>query len=200
MKKLLVAALAILLALAITACVPSPVDMMSQDPQSESPVSQAEPSSETEVSDPDPGPNVITGTIYAVFNAESIREQDFGYEDYCTPDRVAEALSAWTGLNFDISYEIFQEDGIITVDWKSSSSLIAGPPDPQNEDFFFFDVDSLRWFMLNSLCMSIRENMDGDFDVFYSLDGGDMNALELSVDFNPAIAYNHIDDSQVVVK
>lgn len=141
-----------------------------------------------------------TGTIYAVFNKKDVRENAFSYpQNACTPLTVAQALTAWTGLQFSISFEFDAQGNCYRVDWKADSSLATGqPPEQQKEDFRFYDADTLRWFMLNSLCRSIRENLEHT-DVYYSLNGADLNALELGVDFNPAIAYNRMDDINVIV-
>lgn len=57
----------------------------------------------------------------------------------------------------------------------------------------------INGIIINSLCSSIRVNM-GVSDVFYSIEGGDLNDLGLDQDFNPAIAYNRIDNTNVVIK
>ena len=196
MKKVLLIGLAIILALAVTACEISSDNSAVSSSPSVSPVASPSP----EVT-PSAEPNMMVGTLCAVFSADDIREVDFGYEEgMLTPIDIADALSDLTGLNFKMDYEIDPANNTVTVDWAETSSLATGqPPEIQDEDYFFFDVVSLRWFMLNSMCTSIRENL-GDMDVFYSVNGGDMNELELDVDFNPAIAYNKIEDPNVIYR
>jgi len=194
MKKFLLAGIAIVLALALTACGTNSGDSAASSSPAVSPSASPEAA-------PTAAPNMLIGTLCAVFSADDIREVDFGYEEgICTPLDIADALSELTGLNFDISYEIDPANNAVIIDWLETSSLATGqPPEVQDEDYFFFDVVSLRWFMLNSMYTSIRENL-GDMDVFYSVNGGDMNELELDVDFNPAIAYNKIEDTNVVFR
>lgn len=203
MKKILVISLAVIFVLSMAACGAEPggsqapgSDTTLQTPHS---ISSAPEADSTQTISSDTEPDMITGTLYALFAEGDIREADFGYEEgACTPERIAEALTEWTGLVYDITSTTIDGDAVI-VDWKSSSSFAEGqPPDPQKEGFEFYDQVTMRWFMLNSLCSSIRVNM-GVSDVFYSIEGGDLNDLGLDQDFNPAIAYNRIDNINVVI-
>ena len=191
MKKLLLSGLAVLLTLAMAACGTNSGDSTSSNPTS---------GSQTSSQSGDPSPEMITGTLYAVFGKNSVNEFDFGYEEgTCTPEKIAAALSEWTGLAFDITSDIDTAYNAVTVDWTSNSSFAEGqPPEPQKEGFEFYDQESMRWFMLNSLCRTIRKNM-GNVDVFYSIEGDDLNDLGLDADFNPGIAYNRMDSSNVAV-
>lgn len=199
MKKFLVMCLAALLVLSITACgtaaggsQPSDITSSSQTEEDSSSNSDSDSDSSEIV------PEMITGTLYAPFSQNDVLEVDFNYEEgTCTPESIADALTEWTGLVFDISSSM--EGDIVMVDWKSSSSFAEGePPAPQKEGFEFYDQETMRWFMLNSLCSSIQANMEAS-DVFYSIEGGDLNDLGLDQDFNPAVAYNRISNSNVVV-
>lgn len=68
------------------------------------------------------------------------------------------------------------------MDWAPDSTLIAGLDDrEQKEDFFFFDEESLRWFMLDSLWRTLTENLDVT-EVYYTMDGGEKLTL---VGLNP---------------
>lgn len=147
--------------------------------------------------EPEPEPELVTGTLSAVFGAEYVLRREFGYEEgFCTPEEIAEALSAWTGLYFSVESAYDPEYGIYVIDWKSDSSLVLG--EPQSEEFDFYDQDSLRWFMLNSLCRSVRDNMPQEVDVYYSIEGEDLNGLDLGADFNPSIPYNRMDDPRAL--
>ncbi|MDR1001661.1 MAG: hypothetical protein LBL82_00085 [Oscillospiraceae bacterium] len=143
--------------------------------------------------------SMINGTLYAVVAEDEVPTRDFGYEEgKLTPERVAEALSAWTGLNFSITSEFDAEYGTYIITWKSDSSLATGqPPMEQNEEFTFYDAVTLRFFMLNSLCRTIRENI-GEYDIYYAVEGGDLNEMELGVDFNPGMAYNRNESPKVL--
>ncbi len=87
------------------------------------------------------------------------------------PFELADALSALTGLSFEL--DGWTNGGsYVSVDWSAESSLFVGPPDPQNEDFFFFDIDTLRWFMLDSLRRTLIENLDLE-EVYYTMNDGE---------------------------
>lgn len=202
MKKVLLIGLASILVLSMAACgtdaggsQSSGSDTTSQTQQSTSSSSEM---NSTEPNSSELEPDMITGTLYAPFAESDIREADFGYEEgACTPERIATALTEWTGLVFDITSTI--DGDAVIVSWKSSSSFAQGqPPAPQKEGFEFFDQETMRWFMLNSLCSTIQMNM-GVSDVFYSIEGGDLNDLGLDQDFNPAIAYNRISNPNIII-
>lgn len=197
MKKVLLTGLAVILTILIAACGTDSGGANSSDMETTS-QTLSSTSSEHKAESSETGLDMITGTLYAPFAQNDIREIDFGYEEgSCTPERIAAALTGWTGLIFDISATV--ENDTVIVDWKSSSSFAEGqPPAPQKEDFEFYDQETMRWFMLNSLCSTIRINM-GISDVFYSIEGGDLNSLGLEHDFNPSVAYNRINNPNIVI-
>ena len=41
----------------------------------------------------------------------------------------------------------------------------------QKEEFHFYDIDSLRWFMMDSLYSTLTANL-GEVEVYYTMDGG----------------------------
>ncbi len=84
---------------------------------------------------------------------------------------LADALTEWTGLDFFISDISFPDDDSISVDWSKDSTLIAGLDDREfKEDFFFFDAVSLNWFMMDSLAMTLKQNLDVS-TVYYHSEG-----------------------------
>ena len=88
-----------------------------------------------------------------------------------TPEAMAQALSEWSGLDFSLNSAAV-EDGAVTVDWAVDSTLVAGLDDrEQKEEFSFYDIDSLRWFMMDSLCSTLAANL-GEVEVYYTMDGG----------------------------
>ena len=90
---------------------------------------------------------------------------------------MAEARSLWTGLDFTLNAASVEETAI-TVDWAADSTLVAGLDDrEQKEDFFFYDQDSLRWFMMDSLYQTLLANFSVE-EIYYTMEGG----LELSFD------------------
>lgn len=84
---------------------------------------------------------------------------------------LADELSEWTGLKFSLNDVIFDE-GFVTVDWASDSTLIAGLGNQsQKEGFHFYDAVSLNWFMMDSLAQTLRQNFDIS-EVYYSYGHG----------------------------
>lgn len=229
MKKALLICLAALLMFTAAACVTTNINPQTSNPSSGSQTQKSEssdakiesskkapessqqepdistPSSEITTDEPNEpidepidDPEILSGTLYAVFSEYDILEMDFGFEDGSAPEAIAAALSQWTGLAFDITAEV--DSNAVIIDWKSTSSFAEGqPPEYQNEGFEFYDQNTMRWFMLNSLCSSIRMNTDIN-DVYYSIEGGDLNDLDLGQDFNPSIAYNLIENPNIVIK
>ena len=88
-----------------------------------------------------------------------------------TPEAMAQALSEWSGLDFTLNSAAVEE-GAVTVDWAVDSTLVAGLDDrEQKEEFHFYDIDSLRWFMMDSLYSTLTANL-GEVEVYYTMDGG----------------------------
>lgn len=202
MKRITLLFLSLALMVSLAACgnnTPAPSESDISTP-SVSNASSQQTSSPTQ-SEKNLAPERITGTLYAVFSENDVREMDFGYEEgACTPEKIAAALSEWTGLDFNMTVELDTQYNTVIIDWSADSAMATGqPPETQKEEFHFYDEEQLRFFMLNSLCRTIRENM-GKLDVFYSLggNGDNMNDLGLDLDFNPAIAYNKMEDSRVL--
>ncbi len=84
---------------------------------------------------------------------------------------LADELSAWTGFDFALNDVRFGEDDV-TVDWSKDSTLIAGLDDGEGEgEFLLLDGASLSWFMMDSLAMTLKENLDVT-TVYYCSDGG----------------------------
>lgn len=124
----------------------------------------AEPSqSETE--------STQTDILYAVFSAEDVKEYPIEYTGAKkTAEELAQELTRLTGLDFIITSSK-ADDGWI-VDWSADSTLIAGLDDrEQKEEFHFFDQDSLRWFMMDSLWRTLTENLNAE-NIYYTMDGG----------------------------
>ena len=105
-----------------------------------------------------------------------IRQYELGYSGELTPDMLVKGLTALTGLDFAADAVVAQMG--FSVDWKNDSSLFGGLEDvPQGGEFEFYDVDSTRWFMMDSLYRTLLENFDEDA-VYYTMDGG----MELAFD------------------
>ena len=112
-----------------------------------------------------------TDILYAVFSAEDVREYPIEYTGAKkTAEELAQELTGLTGLDFAITASK-ADDGWI-VDWAADSTLVAGLDDrKQKEEFHFFDQDSLSWFMMDSLCRTLTENLNAE-NIYYTMDGG----------------------------
>ena len=123
----------------------------------------------------------VEATIYADFSGGSETAQEDGLirsmtmtVTEMTGQTLAECLSQWTGLDFTLNSAVVNGT-TAHVDWAPDSTLIAGLDDrEQKEDFF--DEESLRWFMLDSLWRTLTENLDVT-EVYYTMDGGEKLTL-----------------------
>lgn len=134
------------------------------------------------------------GLLYAVMSGgqeDKTTVFSFTGGDY-TPERIAAGFSGWTGLKFRITSETDEANKKISITWLEDSSFFTGSPDNgDNPNFKFNDSKEMRTFMLNSLYKTIQENM-GDYDVFYSLESGDINTLGLNADFSSSVPFSII--------
>ncbi|WP_027398454.1 hypothetical protein [Anaerovorax odorimutans] len=109
--------------------------------------------------------NMETGSESGEFQTHS-----FKYSGKLTAKTLAKGLSQLTGLDFIIT--VSNKDENIYIDWAQDSTLIANLDDrEQYEEFFFFDCDSMRWFMMDSLWRTLKENL-GVENVYYTMNGG----------------------------
>jgi hypothetical protein len=140
----------------------------------------------------DVGGGLVTAGIILDFSCGSpeavVRQETLNIYGEITLTELSENLSWYSALDFDVSFE-FNTDGGITVDWKPSSSLVSGsPPDDYEKrlgyldeektgDLRFYDADTLRWFMMDSMYQTLIENHYYG-DIYYTMDGG--KKLELA--------------------
>ncbi|MGN0693054.1 MAG: hypothetical protein ACI4K7_11950, partial [Oscillospiraceae bacterium] len=90
-----------------------------------------------------------SGVLYAVFSGDNVKEYPVEFTgNQKTAEGLSDELSKLTGLDFNITADK-TDDGWV-VDWAADSTLIAGLDDrEQKEEFFFFDHDTLSWFMMD---------------------------------------------------
>ena len=100
-----------------------------------------------------------TDVLYAVLGPEYVREYSIEYTgDKNGPEELANELSELTGLDFFITASR-TDDGWV-IDWSADSTLVAGLDGrEQKEEFFFYDANTLNWFMMDSLWRTITENL-----------------------------------------
>ena len=135
------------------------------------PASEVTDSSKPTESSQSAAESTQTVILYAVFGADNVKEYPIEYTGAKkTAEELAQELSKLTGLDFNITASK-ADDGWI-VDWAADSTLIAGLDDrEQKEEFFFFDSDSLNWFMMDSLWQTLTKNLNAE-NIYYTMDGG----------------------------
>jgi hypothetical protein len=117
-----------------------------------------------------------TAMLYTNMNAgfgSDYETHSFEYTGDLTAEKLAQGLSELTGLDFYITMQ-HPNDHLqeIVIDWDSDSTLIANLDDrEQKEEFFFFDADTMRWFMMDSLWSTVIENLDYE-NVYYTMNSG----------------------------
>lgn len=139
-----------------------------------------------------------TAVLYADFSCgneeaqepEQIRTYRVKSESRPSAQFLARELSKLTGLDFFISSTEIR--GGIVVDWSPKSTLLAGLDDrQQKEAFHFFDVESLNWFMMDSLRRTLKANLKIE-EVYYTMDGGKtlrLPSMSSTQEFPPEIPY-----------
>ncbi|MGN0665281.1 MAG: hypothetical protein ACI4KF_02010 [Huintestinicola sp.] len=134
----------------------------------ESNSSESPESSQSEAENSDP---VVLYAVYGYTEiGYEINEYTYDNGGNMNADVFADGLSELTGLDFIITAS--QTDDGLIVDWDSNSTLIAGLNGrEQNQEFFFYDHDSLSWFMMDSLWHTLSENL-GTENIYYTMDGG----------------------------
>ncbi len=106
------------------------------------------------------------------FSSEFLQKYEFSYSGDLTIEKLAQGLTAVTGLDFYINSATINGDSAY-VDWSMTSTLLAGLDDrPFKEEFTFYDNVTLNWFMLDSLNTSIIENFNVS-NVYYSMNNGE---------------------------
>ena len=125
-------------------------------------------------------PDQANGILVADFSAgnpePNRQEHDWVYTGDLTVENIAMGLSELTGMRFDVSAQM--EGSKATIDWSPESALLSDAPIGQNGEYRFFDYDSLVWFLLDSLHLTILKNLPDIREVYYTMDGGKELALE----------------------
>lgn len=119
---------------------------------------------------------IQTINLYTGIQMQDLAAHEFEYSGALTPGVLGKGLSDLTGLDFAFESKMTGND--LYIDWSADSTLVAGLGDrEQNEDFFFHDSDSMRWFMMDSLMVTLKENLNME-DIYYTMDGGQELELE----------------------
>ncbi len=110
-----------------------------------------------------------------------IGNDEAGYKEYpleldyeVTPQMLIFEMSKLTGWNIDLADHVTSGKGGMTVCFAKTCALFVGPPEPQKDEFFMHDVDTLAHTLLDSikktLQMNFAEAADG-LDIYYCMEG-----------------------------
>ena len=121
-----------------------------------------------------------TATLYVGMDG-NFSEYPVSYTGELTPVFLISQLSELTGWNLDLADEVTSGKGGMTVSFAETSSIVAGPPEPQNPDFFVYDSSQLITTILDSVQRTLQYNFidpnlgdPSNLDVYFNLDGGNI--------------------------
>ena len=119
-----------------------------------------------------------TATLYVGMDG-NFAEYPVTYTGELTPVFLISQLSELTGWNLDLADEVTSGKGGMTVSFAETSSIVTGPPEPQNPDFFVYDSSQLITTILDSVQRTLQYNFidpnlgdPSNLDVYFNLDGG----------------------------
>lgn len=118
-----------------------------------------------------------TATLYIGMDGQ-FQEFPVEYSGELTPLFLVAQISELTGWNLDLADEITSGKGGMTVSFAETSSLVSGPPETQNPDFFVYDSHQLVRTILDSVQHTLQYNFvdpslgdPSSLDVYFNLDG-----------------------------
>jgi len=132
---------------------------------------------------PIPGEGSGTLTLVADYScgSEIPNRQEYPYS-YAGPENdgpgvtdMAQGLSELTGLDFTLLEVTTAGSTGMLIVWSPESSLFTIGERGLEEEFAFFNYDSLAWFMLDSLYQTILKNIPAmaERDIFYAMENGE---------------------------
>lgn len=185
MKKKSLIVLAMALCLAFAGCssgTPSSASTQGSEPAS------SEMSGSQSVSSAVSGQNETQGQEATLFigtdatadgaYSESFTEYKLPYEGDLTPELLIQGISDLTGWDLTLADSVTSGSGGMTVCFAKSSALFVGPPEPQKEEFFAFDAESLSKEILDSIQKTLQMNFvdpalgdPAQLDIYYCTEG-----------------------------
>lgn len=146
---------------------PSPPPASSDGPAS----SPAGTPDESERSETEPPSQGQTATLYVGTKENGFSEYPLDYEGELTPEILIQGIADLTGWDLSLAEEVTSGKGGMSVCLSGESSLFAGPPDPQKDEFHMFDGVQLAQTILDSIQKTLQEGSTGA--------GGNPDALEV---------------------
>lgn len=98
---------------------------------------------------------LITGSLYIGMAGNFTT---YAYTGEVTPENLVSAISKLTGWDLTLASAIESDKDSITVTFSKKCALYSGPPSPQNEEFFVYDIAQLAQTILDSIQMTFQQN------------------------------------------
>lgn len=133
--------------------------------------------SQQESEETEPPSQGQTATLYVGTKEGGFTEYPLDYEGELTPEILIQGIADLTGWNLSLAEEVISGKGGMSVCLSGESSLFAGPPDPQKDEFHMFDGVQLAQTILDSIQKTLQEGFtgeDGDpdaLDIWYYMEG-----------------------------
>ncbi len=138
-------------------------------PPVEDPTAPTPPANES--TDPTPAEGGQTATLYIGTKANGFTEYPMTYEGDLTPELLLQGITDLTGWDLTLAEDVISGKGGMSLCLSSESALFTGPPDPQKDRFYMYDVGQLAETILDSIQKTLQEG--------FTLEGGDPDALDI---------------------
>lgn len=112
-----------------------------------------------------------TATLYVGTKATGFAEYPLTYEGELTPEILIQGIADLTGWDLTLAEAVTSGKGGMSVCLANTSSLFAGPPDPQKDEFHMYDAEQLAETILDSIQKTLQEG--------FTLEGGDPDTLDI---------------------
>ncbi len=131
--------------------------------------------------------------IYFDFSSMRLDEPKYSearihYAAPLTAEIIVQELTNHTGLNFSINSVTVKNSTSVFVDWADDATLITNTGySALKPDFSEINSsEAMRWFMLDTLWMSLKDNFEIDY-LYFTMNGGEVLKLN---DFNPSLNFD----------
>lgn len=171
-QAILISAVLGVLALTVTGCGNSAGHSSSVSTASSVPDIPASSSAVQSAPDTASQPEVQQATLYIGRDGD-FKEYPLEYEGELKPKTLIQGIFELTGWDLTLSDEVTTGKGGMTVSFASICALFSGPPEPQKEEFFVYDAETLIPTILDSVRETLQENFVD------SASGGDPDSLNI---------------------
>ena len=126
----------------------------------------------------------IPVTLYIGMNGD-FEEYPVKCGDELTPELLIAGIADLTGWDLSLADEVTTGKGGMTVSFSKACSLFTGPPDPQKEEFYVYDAETLDQMILDSIQKTLQYNFvdpvlgnPESLDIYYCMEGDQPLYLE----------------------